>query len=242
MIKRLLSIASCILVLSLITSAIYAMDFYRADESGIATHSETVNVEYKQSGTNILVFEAENSDTGIVFYPGGKIDYNAYIPICSELADRGISVVLIKMPFNLAIFGKNSADGVYDLCPDVTDWYIAGHSLGGSMAGEYAAKNPDKVEGLILLGAYTISDISDTDLDVLSIYGSEDKIMNMNKYEKNFSNLPDDTTEIVIEGGCHSYFGMYGMQDSDGTPAITVEEQLTQTADAIFDFVFASGN
>ena len=107
---------------------------------------------------------------------------------------------------------------------------------------EFTAKNPDKVEGLILLGAYTISNISDTDLDVLSIYGSEDKIMNMNKYEKNFSNLPDDTTEIVIEGGCHSYFGMYGMQDSDGTPTITVEEQLTQTADAIFDFVFASGN
>lgn len=35
-------------------------------------------------------------------------------------------------------------------------------------------------------------------------------------YDKNKAHLPDDFTEIVIDGGCHAYFGMYSAQDGDG--------------------------
>ena len=84
----------------------------------------------------------------------------------------------------------------------------------------------DEYEGLILLGSYSTADLSDTDLDVLSIYGSEDKVLNREKYEENKSNLPDDFSEVVIEGGCHAYFGMYGAQDGDGTPTIQTTSRL----------------
>ncbi|MCF0206701.1 MAG: alpha/beta hydrolase, partial [Bacteroidales bacterium] len=37
--------------------------------------------------------------------------------------------------------------------------------------------------------------------------------------------------ELVIEGGCHSYFGWYGMQDGDGEPSISRDEQINRTVD-----------
>ena len=87
------------------------------------------------------------------------------------------------------------------------------------------------------MAAYSTKDLSQSDLDVLLIRGSNDQVLNMEKYEENLSNLPDDYTEVVIEGGCHGYFGDYGMQAGDGTPTITVEEQTKETVDAILNEV-----
>lgn len=86
---------------------------------------------------------------------------------------------------------------------------------------------------MILLGSYATADLSDTDLEVLSVYGSEDTVLNREKHDKNKSNLPDDFTEVILDGGCHAWFGMYGAQDGDGTPAITVEEQIRLTVESI---------
>jgi hypothetical protein len=101
------------------------------------------------------------------------------------------------------------------------------------MAASYLKNNVEDYKGLILLGSYSTADLSDTNLDILSVFGSEDKVMNREKYEKNKSNLPNDFTEYVIDGGCHSYFGMYGEQDGDGTPTITNEEQIRLTVESI---------
>lgn len=103
------------------------------------------------------------------------------------------------------------------------------------MAASYLADHADEYEGLILLGAYSTADLSETGLEVLSVYGSEDKVMNRVKYEQNKSNLPDDFTEIVLAGGCHAYFGMYGVQEGDGVPTIRNEEQILFTAEHISD-------
>jgi len=39
--------------------------------------------------------------------------------------------------------------------------------------------------------------------------------------------------ETVIEGGCHSYFAIYGHQDGDGDATITRSQQIQATIDAI---------
>lgn len=143
------------------------------------------------------------------------------------------------MPFNLAVFDINAAEGIQEQYPEIENWYIGGHSLGGSMAAAYLAEHSNDFDGLILLGSYSTADLSDTDLGILSIYGSEDQVLNREKYETNKTNLPADFSEIVIEGGCHAYFGMYGVQDGDGTPGITNEEQINLTADAIVSMVKA---
>ena len=44
---------------------------------------------------------------------------------------------------------------------------------------------------------------------------------------------PEDFTEVIIEGGCHAYFGMYGAQDGDGTPTISNYEQIRLTSENI---------
>ena len=57
-----------------------------------------------------------------------------YAPLLHDLAEDGILCVLVKMPCNLAVLDMNAADGIPECFPEVTDWYIGGHSLGGAMA------------------------------------------------------------------------------------------------------------
>lgn len=152
-----------------------------------------------------------------------------------KLADKGVLCMVPKMPFNLAVLDVNAAEGLQDNYPEIEDWYIGGHSLGDAMAASYLGKNTEDFDGLILLGAYSTADLSGTDLDVLSIYGSEDGVLNKEKYEANKVNLPADFEEDVIEGGCHAYFGTYGEQKGDGVPQISNEEQMQITADLILN-------
>ncbi len=166
-----------------------------------------------------------------------KLIITAYEPLMQACADRGIFCVLVEMPFNLAVLNMNAADGIQEKYPEIEDWYIGGHSLGGSMAASYLADKANDYEGLILLGSYSTADLSGTDLSVLSVYGSEDKVLNREKYDENKSNLPDNFTEVVIDGGCHAYFGMYGAQDGDGMPTITNKKQINLTVDAIVKLV-----
>ena len=219
-----------ILVITVGACAVYLGDYYRADEGAIAVFNADENIIVSVSDDGNVIFEPQNAARGFIFYTGGKVEHHAYEPLLAELAREGVLCVLIKMPFNLAVFDINAAEGIQEQYPGIEDWYIGGHSLGGSMAASCLEKNPDDYEGLILLGSYSTADLTATDIDVLSVYGSEDKVMNREKYEANKSNLPDDFTEIIIEGGCHAYFGMYGAQDGDGTPAISNSEQIAITA------------
>lgn len=109
------------------------------------------------------------------------------------------------------------------------------------MAASYLSSHTEEFEGLVLLAAYSTSDLSGSGLQVLSVYGSEDRVLNMDSYEKYRENLPADFTEVVIPGGCHAYFGCYGAQKGDGTPGITNEEQIRRTAEAIGDLADLKG-
>ena len=93
------------------------------------------------------------------------------------------------------------------------------------------------LEGVILLGSYSTADLCATELRVLSVYGSNDGVMNREKYAKYKPNLPTDTVEQVIEGGTHAYFGAYGEQDGDGTAEISQADQLSQAAALIAEFI-----
>ena len=217
--------------------AIYVGDYYRADEDTIARFTAYHSVEAEEISKGVLVFEPDDPTAGFIFYPGGKVEYTAYVPLMSALAERGVLCILIKMPCNLAVLDINAASGMREKYPEVDDWYIGGHSLGGTMAGYHLAGNTDGYEGLILLASYTSADISGTDLRVLSIYGSEDGVMQKKKYDKYKSKLPADLVEIVIEGGCHAYFGMYGKQKGDGEPSLSSAEQIHIAVAEIIDYI-----
>lgn len=230
--KGILLLCVCLLAV-LLACAVYLGDFYRADMESIEAFLPAAAVEMRSDAKGHLLFEPEEARAGFVFYPGGKVEHAAYIPLMKSLASEGILCVLVKMPFHLAVLDIDAAAGIPEQYPQIEHWYIGGHSLGGSMAASYLSGQPDSFDGLILLGAYSTADLSESGLSVLSVYGSEDLVMNREKYGSSTENLPEDFTEILIEGGCHANFGMYGAQDGDGTPAISNEEQILRTSDAI---------
>lgn len=235
--KAALVVFAVMLSLAVAFCAFYVSDYYRAEEKAIAAFSPASGISENAAEPGKLVFMPENAKTAMIFYPGGKVEYTSYIPLMRLCAERGIMCVLLEMPFNLAVFDMSAAEDVRYSYPEIESWYIGGHSLGGSMAAAYLEESFSDYEGLILLGSYSTADLSETDLEVLSLYGSEDKVLNREKYEQSRINLPDSFTELEIEGGCHAYFGSYGLQEGDGNPTISNEEQLIFTAEKIAEFV-----
>lgn len=234
-------LTSIILGLALIITpcAIYLGDYYYADKTAIQAFNATIEnkVEMQTLQDDTLIFAPDESTAGFIFYPGGKVEHEAYIPLMQALAAKGIFCALLEMPFHLAILDIDGADGIREKYPQIQTWYLGGHSLGGVAAASYLAKHEEDFAGLVLLGSYSTEDFSETKLNILSIYGSEDKVLNREKYEENKPNLPTDFTEVVLEGGCHAYFGMYGAQDGDGTPTMTNEEQIRVTAATIAEHI-----
>ncbi len=206
---------------------IYTLDYYHADAKAQQSYTQAGDIVPGKNGMTVFRPQGSMKTTdGLIFYPGGKVEAKAYAPLLQDLADRGLTSVLVEMPFNLAVFGINKADTVYAAFPEIENWFLVGHSLGGAMASSYAQKHMDKLKGLILLGAYPLKDI---ELPTLALYGTFDQGTKLTKLQ--------NVQSMEIIGGNHAYFGDYGEQKGDGTALITREEQQNQTVDAIERFV-----
>ena len=231
--------AIVIAIIIIACAVIYIADYYHADEAAIAVYTDEINsdITVEKPAKDVTAFIPQEPAAGFIFYPGGKVEAAAYEPLMTACADKGLLCILVEMPGNLAVLDVKAADGLQELYPEIEKWYIGGHSLGGSMAASYASDRADQLEGVILLGSYSTADLKAADLEVLSIYGSEDKVLNKLKYEENLINLPGDYRGIIIDGGCHAGFGMYGAQDGDGTPTITSEEQIKITSEEIAKWI-----
>ncbi len=205
---------------------IYVSKYYKADDSTIEAINDADTVEYHN---NYMVFSPSyQTDKALIFYPGGKVEYLAYFPLLERLSQEGITCIIAKMPFNLAVFNKNAADKIINDYPGIDQWYIGGHSLGGAMASSYASEHKDKIDGIILLGAYIYGDYSKD--KTITIYGSKDQILDQSKvnYTENV---------FVIEGGNHGQFGNYGLQKGDGIATISNEEQQEISVQYITSFI-----
>ena len=183
-----------------------------------------------------LVFTPKQStpDTGFIFYPGGLVDPRAYAPYAQDIAAQGYLVVIVPMPLNLAVFGSNKATDVIAAYPEIENWVVGGHSLGGTMAARFAYQNPDSVDGLALWASYPAdgNDLRQSNLQVTSIYGTRDGLVTSDNIESSRSLLPADSNFVAIEGGNHAQFGWYGPQDGDLPATINHLDQQAQTVAA----------
>ena len=222
-------------ILLLVTGIIiYLCTYYKAQDN--------VN-EYIKNGNDVTIekidvgyyFDGPGKNNAIIFYPGAKVEYISYAPLMYALAQNNIDCFLIKMPFNIAFFGTNKASKIINKY-EYSNWYISGHSLGGVVASNYLSNNSNKFKGIIFLASYSTKEI-DSNIDILSIYGSQDGVINMNSYSKNKKNWNDTAMEVIIDGGNHAYFGYYGEQNGDNKALISREEQQKQTVKAIIDYV-----
>lgn len=194
---------------------------------------EALSLMYDKKDEDNVVFGEKEAKVGVIFYQGAKVEAEAYSYLGEALAKDGHFVVMPKLPLNLAILGINAVDSVIEQYPEVQEWYVAGHSMGGAMISKYAFHNEDKVDGIIFLGSYPADDFSTKSIPMLSIYGEVDALATVEKIENNKKLMSKNTTMHMIKGGNHAHFGMYGEQKGDNASLITSKAQQDETVKVI---------
>ncbi len=225
--KWLVAGGAVLLILAILAGAFlwYVSDYYRAEDVALEVLAQDNGISQRDNLT--ILSPTAPTDTAIIFYPGAKVEAEAYLPLLDQIRQTGVTCILVHMPFNMAIFDANAAEEVIAQFPEFQHWYVAGHSMGGAMASKFASDHPDQVDGLILMGAYIYGGYPDE--KALTIYGS---------LNQSVEDHIDYTENIVeIEGGNHAQFGNYGPQKGDLPAAISAEEQQAQTVAAIEAFL-----
>ncbi|AIQ57243.1 alpha/beta hydrolase [Paenibacillus borealis] len=176
--------------------------------------------------------------TGVIFYPGALVEAEAYAPLARKIAAAGHPFYIARMPLNLAVIKGDAAEEIIRVHPKQS-FVLGGHSLGGVMASRFAADHADQLEGVFFLASYPDEkgSLKDTTLSVLSVLGTEDKVVDQESYNEGRAYLPGNTVYTPVNGGNHAQFGSYGPQKGDGTATITEEEQQTRTARAMLDWI-----
>ncbi len=228
-VKKKYIVVLIILLFIIVGIFMYLNTYYKAtvDVKECLKSSDLVEIKKDKNG---YLLDGPGENQILVFYPGGKVEYTSYVPLMNQLAKQGIDTFIVNMPFHIAFFNMNAIEDVMKTY-QYDNWYIGGHSLGGLVAAMDTKKND--IKGLVLLASYAIDRV---DCNVLSIYGNNDGVLNFKEYEKNKKNIPN-YSEIIIEGGNHSYFGNYGDQKGDKKATISREEQQERTVLEILHFI-----
>ena len=160
-----------------------------------------------------------DTTTGMVFYPGAKVDPYAYLPALQELVAEGLTVVIVEPLFNMALFDLTPLEEATATAPSVTNWWVGGHSLGGVKACMVAEE--EAIQGLVLLASFCANDLSSSDLQVIQLLGDRDDLTDMSAVEEAASLLPEGTQQTILDGANHASFGAYGPQSGDGEATIS---------------------
>lgn len=228
LLRRILGGLAAALLLAVCAFVIYAGVYYRADPAALAALPDDLVVTASPGGRFTTLTPPQPNGTGLVFYPGAKVEANAYLPLLARFCEKGYTCVLVSMPLRFAFLDAGAADAAFNQSPGVARWYLAGHSLGGAMASAYMARHPGRFAGLILMGAYVYGDVPAE--RTLVLYGSADGLLNRSK-------LTGGSNEVCLEGGNHAQFGNYGAQKGDGIATISREEQQVLTVEKAAAFM-----
>ncbi|ASK66135.1 alpha/beta hydrolase [Brachybacterium avium] len=192
-------------------------------------------VTVEEDATAIVVSpeNPEASGTGLVFYPGAKVEPAAYVARLADLtAEHEITAVIVKPHLNLALLDRRDLDTFTSLAGEVQVWMVGGHSLGGVRACQLA----EDADALVLFASYCANDLSSTQLPVLSLAGSEDGLSTPEKIDEARDLLPEDARLVEIQGAAHASFGDYGEQNGGGTARIGDREMTAQVTELIAEF------
>jgi len=234
----LISIASLLVIAALGLLIWSKTSTYPAREIAQAAMRSTDQVTVSQEDW-IEFNPSQETDTGLIFYPGGLVDPAAYAPVLKGLASEGILVVITPMPLNLAILDTGAASAALEAYPRIKTWILAGHSLGGAAAGIYANNHPQRIHALVLWDSFPpdSADLSTYDLAVLSVYGTTNGFPNTDNFDDKRGLLPPTTEFIAIEGASHAQFGDYGPQKGDVVPTLSLADQHQRVLEIMLAFI-----
>lgn len=224
-----------VVILALCSFFLWTQVTYKGTET-LSAMLDDVPIE--ENGTYFFETKME-SNTGIIIYPGAKVEPEAYFYLGQELSNEGFTVAIPSMPLNLAIINTNKATEIIENRPNIDQWYISGHSLGGVAAASYAYEHQEKIRGLLLLASFPSgnSDFSETNFPILSIYGEHDGLTTYEKIEESADLLSKEAIIHEIKGGNHAQFGVYGAQNGDNPAEISVEQQQDEIVDVMTDWI-----
>jgi hypothetical protein len=210
---------------------------YRADQLALSALHSSRTVQVTTTEEQIAFLPRDGASLGVIFYPGARVEAEAYAVFLHEIARWGYATFVCKMPLGLAVFGRERAATLISAYPAIQRWVLAGHSMGGGVACDFVASHPN-VRGLLLYATFCGCDLSNRqDLAVMVIYGTHDAVILPAQVISARSRLPAQTRSVEILGGIHSFFGDYGLQDGDGQATISREEarvQILQASHAFF--------
>ncbi|MGR2752901.1 alpha/beta hydrolase [Agromyces arachidis] len=232
-----------VLALVVVGFLVYASLVFEGDREASLDAWRSNGVQITGTDRSIVIEPTTGAtDAGLVFIPGAKVQPSAYLYKMAGIVEAtGMTVVITEPTLNLAFFDRRPLAEFTADAPAVERWYVGGHSLGGVRACQLAvdavAGAEPPVTGLILFGSYCVDDLSDSDLEVLSIVAENDGLSTPASVAERSGNLPDDAATVVIEGANHASFGDYGAQPGDGTATIDRAEARAEIADAVAGFL-----
>ena len=240
--RRVVAIVLVLLALGWIALMVWLRPF-PALEPALAAMQSDATVTVVESPTQIVMTPtAQASTTGVFFQPGAKVEARAYAAILRPLAEAGYTVVIPKQPLGIAFLAMGAFESAQAANPQITQWVVGGHSLGGTVAAIDAEQHDldaqAPVTGLLLYASYPASDMGESlSSAVLSISGTNDGLATPADIDASRANLPASTEFLAVDGAVHAFFGDYGPQPGDGTPTITHDEARAQIGEASVSFV-----
>ena len=204
-------------------------------EAALAALESPEGVDVRTEG-NWLILKPEDGepDTALIFYPGAYCDIRGYAQLLTEIAAAGYLVIAVEMPFDFSIFGRDSADAVRAAFPDIRNWVMAGHSMGGAMAGSYSFSHQDELAGLILWDSYSSQSLGNSSLPVTHIHRALPDGTSSTIFSDKRDTYPKDVDWIPVPGGNHMQFGSFssGSYQEEWDPQISEDAQHRIIIDA----------
>ncbi|WP_282004340.1 alpha/beta hydrolase [Propioniciclava sinopodophylli] len=221
-------------VLALVVSAVVAVSVllpaYPADRTAEAALADPpAGVTVVADADAITLVPTGRPRSGLVFQPGARVDARAYGPILMPVAQSGHLVVIVRQPLGIGFLAIDKPRQVMGAHPEIEQWTLGGHSLGGVAAAQYLSTDPQGADKLLLWASYPAGSLADlTTLEVASIGGEQDPMVTPAQLEESRANLPPGASITIVPGAIHAHFGDYGTQAGDGNA--TVDRAQAQAA------------